>query len=1257
MANLTRNSWTDGWCPSDDSVNGRRSGLLRADNLTQDEVGSLSLVKGTKVLAGPFSAPVMNVSSRYFDNSKFQFIHLANGSVVTQTGMGILEGGNSNRCVFHHSFGNEMIFSGSKKVRFDGGSVYDIGVKKPSQGPWVNGFSPPFIWISNFSDWQLDTGSDDEVGEADFQFSTSDNFGIIYSTAARDFSKIGGYDGTPEDIFSFLAQVGDTSLLERIRVDIYLDGDLTNPGDYFHYEWLKDSENSAITQGINVFSKLSAKRSDFVREGGNAEKNWSTVTCIKITFVVTAQIENCLVCDMRFTGGALGPLNGNYQYAQVNVKRDYNSAYIACSQMSEPSGTMQIVNGYAHISPIVDSSDVDEIWIYRRSADYNADVIELTASPKLDQWYRIKVLEHSGTEFDDKLSDVDALLAGETFSEQALSLYDLEDEIIGAAGPINGRNIYLTIGEVIISEELSPETYLPIQSIRLSGDRTEKNLWIAKVSNSLILIGTSADIYELEGTFRDNPDYTIDIVVRALGSQNFPPISKDHFVYNNAVYYMAVDGWRVVNGSQNEKISSNLDELFTGKTCYGIPPVAIVPNNNGCYPVAVYNNKLWGFPAFQDGTRRGTIFDFKFKCWEYLYLDPICLFVEEDNNLIAGFGGGSGNYLRQLNIGTLLDESTGQDVTFLTVFDDNNEPRNRKDAFTLKLTLDTGNTNVNIQIAKDKGSFYDLGNHAFNGVSEFLIDLANTIGIGFRYALKITGTALPTFKIVNYTIEYSPFPEQLNHYVIPYTNLGTLSRKRFTAFAFVIDPLGNTITFTPRIDGTSKTAESFTFNRKGTYIYYFRTDEVGTDIGGVITGGTFEYYSLNLEECVSEKLPSPTKYLLIPANDYGNPNRKRHSSYKFQINTRGAQVRFTPRLDGVDKTPMDFETAEKSTVEYFFTVDTIAIDIGGTLESLEDTPFEFYGVIRPQEIEVLPPRLKEFYIPNTDYGEPNRKRHSSYKFQINTNGELVRFTPRLDNINGTPMDFSTDGKEIVEYYFSIDTFAKEIGGELVSLADTAFEYYGVIKPQKIEVMPPRLKEFRIPENNFGVPSKKRIRTIPLVLNTNGYDVVFTPYVDQVAYPPTTFNTPSRQTVFHYFTTDVFGIDASGELIGTEPFEFDGMLTPIDVEVIPVGKKFDQIGPYEIPRIGKLLSFRIRCIATGTTLPYTIFSEDEDVYSNVIDTIPNKDKVYEVMQIPKTIAGTVFRIEFGPADVFHRYYVDLKFNASGMNTDTKWQRVK
>jgi hypothetical protein len=416
--------------------------------------------------------------------------------------------------------------------------------------------------------------------------------------------------------------------------------------------------------------------------------------------------------------------------------------------------------------------------------------------------------------------------------------------------------------------------------------------------------------------------------------------------------------------------------------------------------------------------------------------------------------------------------------------------------------------------------------------------------------------------------------------------MGTISRKRWTAFAFVIDTLGNDVLLNPLLDNVNWISDAslvpvVNTSGKQTFIYYFTSEAIATDMGILLVskdgeptrfgpnGGPFEFYGVDLSECISEKLPPPVEFLIIPPDNYGTPNRKRHTSYKFQILTRGKNVKFTPNLDGVAYSPAIYNTITKRTVEYFFDQsagDVIGIDIGGTLQTIETTPFEYYGNVKPQTVEVLPDRL---------------------------------------------------------------------------------EY------------------LRIPNSNFNVASKKRVRTLPLVIDTYGKDVQFTPIVDGVLGLPETLNTKGKVTTYYYFITDSFGTDYGGILNGGNIFEFYGMLHPEDVEILPVPKLFDQLGPVRLDKIGKLFSFRIRIIPTTTTIPWAIYDDYNlsglayatPLASGTIQTVPNVDEIYEI-PMPKNVNAAVMRLVLGPTTgPFYRYDVSLKVQTSGMETGSKWLPIR
>lgn len=1179
--NLTRTNWPLGWIPASNDLNGNPEGLLRADNLELDELGVISLVNAAQKLnSTPFSGEVIQIFSKFIGNTKYRYIALNNGIILRSnddfsTNLELVSGETFTRAAFGSFLGQNLICAGSKKLKDDGTTIRQLGLRKPDNPPVeVDSVVGEIELGPNFSDWNAEYGT---IYDQNLSPYTGDDFSVVgmYPALAGDnvtywciaqcikdynLAVIDGNPGSDSDIFSLWFST--TNLGSTLKIEVLLNDPLYPSTDTYTYEVVDPAGSLFGTTGNGA--TLSIKRSDFTRNGTNPNLDWKDVHCIKIIAITAGQ--GVYFRGFKLTSKFL--VGKSYNYATINVAN--LGTYVAKSPLSDKSLIIEPVGGQVRIkvdSPVEGEdadTQVNEIWIFRRSAEIT-DVTPIGAAPILDQWYRVGVLNYpgDGLEFQDTFTDEDALTLNIVADETLISVKDIQDEIIGMVTGYFDRVLYLTYKELYISEILNPDSVAALSTIKFEGGNITQNLWIAKVGLGTIFIGTTQDVFEISGTFANLPDGSIDCYVKSLGVIHLP-LSYDVTVYDNMAHYVAKDGIRALSSGGTCQLlgAGILDPLFNGETCHGIESIRLIPKGVERYPIAITQSHL--FVSVPQTTERNVLdFNYVTKTWQYRWGNPISFFVEEDGMVLAGYGGGD-NYLRVYNSGSLTDGTTGQTVRFLTVYDDNQQPRNRKDVFTLKITADSGNQDINIWVGTIEDGFISLGIHKFNGKEEKLFTLGGIIEQRKAFAVKIEGYWLETFKLYNFTIEYEAFPEQLTYFRIPNNNLGSYSRKRITNYAFVIDTLGNAITFTPIIDGSLLSSGVVNFDGKRTFIHYFSSEVIGTDIGGLLTGDCFEFYGLNLEEIVSEKLPVPVKYLVIPATDYGEPNRKRHSSYKFQINTKGANVRFTPRLDGIDKPPLTINTSEKLTVEYFFSVDTIAIDIGGVLESL---------------------------------------------------------------------------------------------------ADTEFEFYGVVKPQKIEVLPPRLKEFRIPENNYGIAARKRIRTMPMEINTNGFNVTFTPIIDGVSGTPTTLNSNTRKTVFHYFETDVFGTDFSGELVGANAFEFYDLLRPEGVEVLPVAKKLDQIGPMRFDKVGKLLYCRLRLIAQASEIiPIKFYDEDgltlgTPVHTENLSVVADKDEVYE-FAFPKTIKASVLRVVIGPSDSpFHRYEMQLKINFAGMDADPKWIKVK
>lgn len=1285
MANLTRVAWPKGWVPSQDR-NGDPAGLLRMDNLQQEEDGSLSLVRGLNQIGGDFPNLISDIYTKSIGNEELLYVGLGYGSQVLRadlayTSAALLISGGGTRPVFGSSLGQVYACSGTQRKKDTGpsGSILDLGLTTPVGKPVPTAISQSVQDF--FATYTKEEGSDDSVDNQIYVDQTSLRGVAVADVGSINTLTINGAasDDPAADRFYIDILPEDTEGFKKFRVELYMDD-----ANYYWKEWEIDS--GAFALGLAQWSTLNCRRDEFIRQGEDTTFGWGGITRIRVIGEATGY-KWFTVDTTKFAGGGQGQLNGLYEYVYVEVND--NGTYVARSGASPKSDPVLVWNGKVQFSLTTADAQATGVQIYRRSVPSgefrksldirdSGEIIQ----PLLDDFYLVS-LDEDGY---DNTSDLEALRIGIKLNQFLLSVKDIDEPFIGIEGLINERMLYLTSSYVYLSDRLNPDAIDSRFTIKVSGDTTEKNLWIKQVSNNVLVLATTRDLYQITGTLLDNPDGSLDANIKGSG-EKYPPICAD-FAFTSldgvgTVIYIAADGWRATTGSNSILISNPLDKLFQKEERYGVPAIKIYPGDLARYDLAVGRNKLYCISQHDDGTRRLMIYDFQRKTWRLQYIDPVAICVTEEDRIFLGFGGGSGNNIFELEYG---DDATvysdepekGQGFNLETVLDHSGQPRNRKDTFTLKLNMDTGDKYVSVYIARndsqEDSDWVFLGNYKTSGQDTVFISLdESTVTLGFRYAIRITNKDLTIrrFRLFEVTIEYDPRPEQNTYFRIPNTNQGSYARKRWTSYAFVIDTLGGNVTFTPLVDNVAQTSSVVAKSTKLTNIHFFDAETIGTDIGGVLEANQpFEFYGINLEETVSEKLPTPVKFLVIPAEDYGSPNRKRHTSYKFQINTRGQDVRFTPKIDGIEYDPQTFNTTEKRTVEYFFWEHheepdgVYGIDIGGTLESLDDTEFEFYGVIRPQEIDLMPPRLREFWIPQNNFGTPSRKRFTSLKMIIDTGGDDVIFTPYVDGVAYETETFNTTGKRVVEYFFntSLDVKGIDIAGHFKTAVEGgAFEFYSVVVPEKVESLPSRLKSLYLPNENLGVAAKKRIRTIPLIIDTGGYDVTYTPTIDGVAYPAATFNTSRKQTVLYYFVSDAFGIDIGGKLTGVQPFEFYGFGQFENVEVLPVGKKFDQLQSFRMDKVGKLFSFRTRLIATGTSIDYTIYGEGETVgsgypatplYSGTLSTVPDVDEIYEV-DIPKNVNGRIFRIVLGPADVFHRYDMWLKVAMSGMATDNKW----
>jgi hypothetical protein len=1299
MIELIRGTWPELWRPSQDEFNGSPQGLLRADNLRADEQGILTLCRGTKLVSsGPLASggsfiysSVMNLQdklgSAYPINAKVRYVGLANGTLLrnydptnkAETGFGLaVFTGGINSFAASNCFGHNLLFSGTQKYKDRGDEQWPLGIPGPTF-IGVTSNAPPFVnaddrdGSGNFVRWDTNPVEGTSYNKsADYiqitaalvsgssLYRSTVQRGIL-TTTTLNLNTLNTGTGTDEDLFRFAIRLSNTDSFIKVRIEYLLETPVVNIpapttqdiSNYYWHEWTNrvsevitpDAEapdlipfeatqeeldrltNStsgvsfvpSIRSGVNVWSTLQTKRGSFKRVGSDDALSWSTVKGIRVTVFAT-DAQTSVVNGFQFTGGTLGSLTGNFSYIQVDCRN--TGSYV---ENSLPGTAGSDVTTYASsnlITPNAPNAQANFVRIYRSSDKtdgyylikeltrelptgisnaaaavftkathglVNGNTIAVRGGTGL--WsgingnFAVTVLSTStfsipvnstsfGTltgevsycnysAFSDSLSDTEALLQGED-GRLDFGVALPPDNVISVVSPFFERAIYADTRALYLSLPNNPGLIDANRTIEIASEDSEVILFITKVAERAIYVATSKDIYLLAGDATIDAGGDINLSLSSLGIKQ-APISSAFAVEDSTLFYLASDGWRYLTGSNSQLLSRELDLLFQGDTRHGLNPFRVLAKNGNTTSAIITRGQLYVSMEQVTTGRCLCVFDFGAKTWRYQRQavaanNPLQLFVEEDGVILYTTETSGDKYLHQMEIGTLIDETTKWNFLLRTVYDTGGSPKNRKDVFTLKVDMDSGGDSVTLTLRglRDGNTPLSFTTTAtFTGREEKTFGIYSTLGVQKRLQLEISGANVAACRIYNISIAYELRPEQVTTLRVPPSNFGVQGRKRIPEIPMVIDTLGNSVTFTPLLDGVAEPA------------------------------GTIN-------------------------------------------------------------------TSNKTTYNYQFTADKRAIDVGGLLECASGV-FEFYELITPREVEVLPDSLKFKRISATNLGTSSRKRINQFAFVIDTKGNNVVFVPSVDGVTFAPQTYNTSRKQTVIYTFATEATGIDIEGTLTASTGD-FEYYGPDYNDCVYEKLPALASFmRLSSTNWGSAARKRIRTIPLVIDTKGQNVTYIPTIDGVAYPSAIFNTTEKRTVLYYFDSDAFGIDVGGTLTGSG-FEFYGMLQPEVVEVLPVAKRLDQLGPIEFKKLGKLFAFRLRVIPTGSSIVYRVFMQDSLVDSGTLVVTPNVQAMYEV-RFPKFIMGQVCRIELQANQEFHRVYGEYQVALSGAETSMKWVKMQ
>lgn len=761
MSLVTRPRFERGWMPDADPVGCPDDALPRMDNCVLDELGVVALRRGADVLSTPAAEDVHSLYTAVLDGVRLRFSAAVN--TVYSNAVAIASGFTGTDDV---SFGGMLgqIFFGrsTTKKKYDGTTVRNWGIAMTGGVPTT---------ASGTSD-SKEVGSGDSTESPAFVIEYDDGTGAVFipdhnavvngALAVRpdaagaslgaaqavktyasptDFTTYdGGALATDDDIFSMWFYITEPSLWKKVTIYFDFTADFQDiaQATWYNPSYPAAGNGSSSYTPVAGWNLLSRRRGDFFRPNPIFGSGWETVNTFRFVSESTAGglANRIAVDDMKLSGGesaTSGAISGSglsYKYVYARNVGSYTalSAPSSASALFAASATSIAITVPADPSR---DTQVNEVWLYRSGEELGDDFYRVVQKTSVSGTGTVSIT--------DTMTGTDALTVNIKLDD---TIAPPPDTMIGMAGPHFDRLWVLTSSTLYPSKQRNPESFGSGEAITVGGS-TEVAYWVAKAPGGLY-VGTSGDIYRIDGDGNPLPDGTINVQKIPLGIDH-PPVSAAFAVEGAALVYLASDGWRGLDGYSSTHLVGATSLLYKGHTRHGVGPVNV---ETGRFRVALSKGQLVAItPEGSDTASSSVLYRYVFalKQWYRHTYDAAwrSLTREPDGTLLAGDTDG--------NVWTLDTETDGDDgepidVEVWTKVDDLGDPFRTKMPSDLHLQVDTGGDTLTVAVHQDGSDTSALTDSVSTSALEGDVVSLSDLSASRHLSARLTG-AMTTFRL------------------------------------------------------------------------------------------------------------------------------------------------------------------------------------------------------------------------------------------------------------------------------------------------------------------------------------------------------------------------------------------------------------------------------------------------------------------------------------------------------------------------------